>query len=175
MIYRESGDLEAYFSVLDKGLEAAPDELSLLYSSAMAAEQVGRLDILETRLRRLIELQPDNAQAYNALGYTLADKTDRFDEAKALLVRALELSPDDPVYIDSMGWVEFKLKDYEKSITLLQRAYELERHPEIAAHLGEALWAQGREVEAKSVWTSALDQFPDNDVLLETVERYEMD
>ena len=91
------------------------------------------------------------------------------------MVRALELSPDDPVYIDSMGWVEFKLKDYEKSITLLQRAYELERHPEIAAHLGEALWAQGREVEAKSVWTSALDQFPDNDVLLETVERYEMD
>ena len=175
MMYRESGDLEAYFSVLDKGLEAEPDELSLLYSSAMAAEQIGRLDILETRLRRLIELQPDNAQAYNALGYTLADKTDRFDEAKALLVRALELSPDDPVYIDSMGWVEFKLKDYEKSITLLQRAYELERHPEIAAHLGEALWAQGREVEAKSVWTSALDQFPDNDVLLETVERYEMD
>lgn len=175
MIYRESGNLEAYFSVLDKGLEAAPDELSLLYSSAMAAEQIGRLDILETRLRRLIELQPDNAQAYNALGYTLADKTDRFDEAKALLIRALELSPDDPVYIDSMGWVEFKLKDYDKSITLLQRAYALERHPEIAAHLGEALWAQGREVEAKSVWASALDQFPDNDVLLETVERYGMD
>ena len=91
------------------------------------------------------------------------------------MIRALELSPDDPVYIDSMGWVEFKLKDYDKSITLLQRAYALERHPEIAAHLGEALWAQGREVEAKSVWASALDQFPDNDVLLETVERYGMD
>ena len=69
----------------------------------------------------------------------------------------------------------FKLKDYDKSITLLQRAYALERHPEIAAHLGEALWAQGREVEAKSVWASALDQFPDNDALLETVERYGMD
>lgn len=175
MIYREAGKLDEYFTVLDEGLESTPDDPSLLYSSAMAAEQLGRLDILELRLRRLIELQPDNAQAYNALGYTLADKTDRFDEAKTLLVRALELSPDDPVYIDSMGWIEFKLKDYDKSISLLQRAYELERHPEIAAHLGEALWAQGREVEAKSVWTGALDQFPDNDVLLETVERYGVD
>ena len=175
MMYREAGRLDDYFAVLDEGLEVAPDEPSLLYSSAMAAEQLGRLDILEIRLRRLIELQPDNAQAYNALGYTLADKTDRFDEAKTLLVRALELSPDDPVFIDSMGWIEFKLKDYDKSITLLQRAYDLERHPEIAAHLGEALWARGREVEAKSVWTSALDQFPDNDVLLETLERHGMD
>lgn len=175
MMYRESGKFDEYFTVLDEGLAAEPDEPSLLYSSAMAAEQLGRLDVLEMRLRRLIELQPDNAQAYNALGYTLADKTDRFDEAKSLLVRALELSPDDPVYIDSMGWIEFKLKDYDKSITLLQRAYELERHPEIAAHLGEALWAQGREVEAKSVWTSAFDQFPDNDVLLETLERYGLD
>ena len=175
MMYREAGRLDDYFAVLDEGLEVAPDEPSLLYSSAMAAEQLGRLDILEIRLRRLIELQPDNAQAYNALVYTLADKTDRFDEAKTLLVRALELSPDDPVFIDSMGWIEFKLKDYDKSITLLQRAYDLERHPEIAAHLGEALWARGREVEAKSVWTSALDQFPDNDVLLETLERHGMD
>ena len=172
MMYRESGKLEDYFRVLDEGLSARLNEPSLLYSSAMAAEQIGRLDILEIRLRRLIELQPNNAQAYNALGYTLVDKTDRFDEAKTLLIRALELSPDDPVFIDSMGWIEFKLKNYDKSIVLLQRAYELEPHPEIAAHLGEALWAVGLEVDAKFVWTSALDQFPDNDVLLDTVKRY---
>ena len=175
MMYRESGKLEEYFRVLDDGLSARVDEPSLLYSSAMAAEQIGRLDILEIRLRRLMELQPNSEQAYNALGYTLVDKTDRFDEAKMLLVRALELSPDDPVFIDSMGWIEFKLKNYDKSIALLQRAYELERHPEIAAHLGEALWAVGLEVDAKSVWTSALDQFPDNDVLLYTVKRYGVD
>lgn len=175
MMYRESGKLEEYFRVLDEGLKARLDEPSLLYSSAMAAEQIGRLDILEMRLRRLMELQPDNAQAYNALGYTLVDKTDRFDEAKTLLVRALELSPDNPVFIDSMGWIEFKLKNYDKSIVLLQRAYGLERHPEIAAHLGEALWAVGYEIEAKSVWTGAFDQFPDNDVLLETIKRHGAD
>ncbi|MDA1332003.1 MAG: hypothetical protein O3A65_05905 [Proteobacteria bacterium] len=175
MIYRDSGKLEKYFSVLDDGLKIRLDEPSLLYSSAMAAEQIGRLDILEIRLRRLMELQPNNAQAYNALGYTLVDKTDRFEEAKTLLVRALELSPDDPVFIDSMGWIEFKLKNYDKSIALLQRAYELERHPEIAAHLGEALWAIGHEVEAKSVWRFALDQFPENDVLLDTAKRYGVD
>jgi tetratricopeptide (TPR) repeat protein len=175
MIYREAGAMDDYFRVLDEGLAKRPKEPSLLYSSAMAAEQLGLIDVLELRLRRLIELEPDNAQAFNALGYTLADKTDRFGEAKALLVRALELSPDDPVFIDSMGWIEFKLKEYERSITLLRRAYSLERHPEIAAHLGEALWALGKEGEAKSVWTLARDEFPDNDVLIDTLYRYGVD
>ena len=175
MIYREAGAMDDYFRVLDEALAKRPKEPSLLYSSAMAAEQLGFIDVLELRLRRLIELEPDNAQAFNALGYTLADKTDRFGEAKALLVRALELSPDDPVFIDSMGWIEFKLKEYERSITLLRRAYSLERHPEIAAHLGEALWALGKEGEAKSVWTLARDEFPDNDVLIDTLYRYGVD
>ncbi len=155
-VYLESGLIDQYFSVLDQGLETYPDHPSLLYSSAMAAERLGRIDLLEERLLRLIKVQPNNPQAFNALGYTLADVTDRYDEAKIFLTRALELSPDDPTIIDSMGWVDFKLKDYQSSLGLLEHAYELEKHPEIAAHLGEVLWVLGREDDAQSLGSDAV-------------------
>ena len=174
-VYLESGLIDQYFSVLDQGLETYPDHPSLLYSSAMAAERLGRIDLLEERLLRLIKVQPNNPQAFNALGYTLADVTDRYDEAKIFLTRALELSPDDPTIIDSMGWVDFKLKDYQSSLGLLEHAYELEKHPEIAAHLGEVLWVLGREDDAKSIWSDAVMKHPSNDVLLETLKRHGVD
>ena len=174
-IYRQTESFGEYFEVLDNALLTMPDEPSLLYSSAIAAETIDRFDIFEERLRRLMELQPNNPQVYNALGYTLADSTDRYEEAKTLLSRALELAPDDPTIIDSMGWVEFKLEDYETSLALLERAYQLERHPEIAAHLGEVLWVLGREVDAKSIWSEALSVHPGNEVLLDTLGRHGVD
>jgi Flp pilus assembly protein TadD len=137
----------------------------------MAAEKLDKLDVLEADLRRVIQLRPDDAQAYNALGYTLADRTDRLAEAVGLLDKALALSPEDPFILDSVGWAHYRSGNLAKAQEFLERAYKVRQDPEIAAHLGEVLWARGMRDEAGLLWQSSLESNPRNEVLLETLRR----
>jgi tetratricopeptide (TPR) repeat protein len=168
---REAKNYEGVFSVLSQALEKMPDSPELLYDRAMAAEKVNRLDTLEQDLRRLIQLKPDYAHAYNALGYTLADRTPRIKEAIELLEKALKLEPDDPFIQDSMGWAMFKAKRYGEAVDYLRRAYGAKPDPEIAAHFGEALWVKGDKDEARKVWKSGLQTYPDNESLRDVASR----
>lgn len=137
----------------------------------MMAEKIDRLDEMERLLRRVIELKPDNAHAHNALGYSLADRSQRLPEARVLIQRALELSPGDPFITDSLGWVEFRLGNAEEALRLLRRAYAARPDPEIAAHLGEVLWALDQREEARRIWLEAKGRDATNDVLRETLAR----
>lgn len=159
------------FDVFDRALARYPDNLELLYDRAMAAEKLNRLDVLERDLRRMIQLKPDYAHAYNALGYTLADRTPRLAEAIELLQKALNLAPDDPFIQDSMGWALFKAKRYKEAAEYLRRAYAARPDPEIAAHLGEVLWVKGEREEARRIWQGGLKAYPDNESLRETLSR----
>jgi tetratricopeptide (TPR) repeat protein len=174
LILRDAKNYQAVFEVLSRGLEKMPDALELLYDRAMVAEKLDRLDVLEQDLRRLIKLKPDHAHAYNALGYTLADRTNRLQEAVELLNQALKLSPEDPFIQDSMGWALFKLKRLPEAVDHLRRAYTSKPDPEIAAHLGEALWVKndkGDRDEARRVWQGSLKIYPDNESLREVLSR----
>ncbi|MCZ6804592.1 MAG: tetratricopeptide repeat protein [Proteobacteria bacterium] len=144
----------------------------LLYSRAMLAEKMGLLDILETDLKAIIAEDADNATALNALGYTLADRTERIDEAYGYITRAYELSSSDFYILDSMGWVLYRLGRLDGAIDFLQRALELRNDPEIAAHLGEVLWVLGNKQAAKEIWETALKDTPTDDRLLEVIERF---
>jgi tetratricopeptide (TPR) repeat protein len=168
---REARDYEQVYEVLSRGLEAMPEAPELLYDRAMAAEKLDRLDVLEQDLRLLIRLKPDHAHAYNALGYTLADRTDRIAEAIELLGQALKLAPDDPFILDSMGWALFKAGRINEAVDYLKRAYSMRPDPEIAAHLGEALWVRGDREEARRIWQGSLREHPDNESLRETLGR----
>jgi tetratricopeptide (TPR) repeat protein len=171
-LLREAEAYQEAFVLLGKALERMPENPDLLYDQAMVAEKLDRLDVLERNLRALIRLKPDHAHAYNALGYTLADRNQRLDEARRLIEKALELAPDDPFILDSMGWVEYRMGRVQEGLNYLQRAYGLRPDPEIAAHLGEVLWVLGRQDEARKVWDSALSEHPDNKVLLDAVHKF---
>lgn len=158
--------------VLETALKSRPDDPDLLYESAMVAERLDRVDLMEDRLRKLIELQPDHAHAYNALGYSLADRGLRLNEAQTLIEKALELQPDDPFILDSLGWVRFRMNDLPGALAHLERAYGLRADPEIAAHLGEVLWALDRKDEARQMWNTALSEHPENSALADTVKRF---
>ena len=170
-LLRDSKNYTAVFDVLTEGLKRFPDSANLLYDHAMAAEKLDKLDVLESDLRRAIVLRPDDAQAYNALGYTLADRTNRLSEAIALLDKALSLAPDDPFILDSVGWAQFRAGNLARAQEYLQRAYKVRPDPEIAAHLGEVLWARGQRDEAGKLWQTSLQVHPQNEVLLETLRR----
>ncbi|MEO8738639.1 MAG: tetratricopeptide repeat protein [Casimicrobiaceae bacterium] len=171
-LMRDAGDNAGAYSVLTAALVVNPDSVDLLYDVAMVAEKLDRLEEVETRLSKLIELKPDNAQALNALGYTLVDRTTRTAEGLKLIEQALALSPGDPYILDSMGWAQFRMGNYEDSEKTLRRALAERSDPEIAAHLGEVLWARGERTRAKDLWQSQLKQTPDNPMLLETLRRF---
>lgn len=170
-LLRDARLYQEAFDSLSRGLEKSPATPELLYDRAMAAEKLGRLDVLEGDLRQLIKLQPNHAHAYNALGYTLADRTDRLGEAIELIRQALKLTPEDPFILDSMGWVLFRDGRLDEAETYLRRAFASRPDPEIAAHLGEVLWMKGDRVEAGRIWQGALKVHPDNEVLRETLSR----
>ncbi|MDT3670888.1 MAG: tetratricopeptide repeat protein [Aromatoleum sp.] len=172
-LLRTAGHSAEAFALLDEELQRAPDDQDLLYESAMLAEQMGKIDVMESRLRKLIALKPDHAHAYNALGYSLADRGERLEEAESLITRALELTPGDPFILDSMGWVRFRRGNPEEALRHLERAYGMRPDPEIAAHLGEVLWAMKREADAARVWNEALRAHPDNSVLKNVMQRFE--
>ncbi len=170
-ILRDAGDAAAAYAVLAKALAEQPDQPDFLYDSAMVAEKIDKLDVVEANLTRLIALQPANAQALNALGYTLVDRTTRTAEGLALIERAYKLSPDDPFILDSMGWASFRAGKLDDAENYLRRALAERPDPEIAAHLGEVLWARGERARAQEVWQAQLRATPDNPVLLDTVRR----
>jgi tetratricopeptide (TPR) repeat protein len=159
------------FDLIEKALDKLPNHPDLLYESAMTAEKLSRLDVQESQLKKLIQLKPDYAQAYNALGYSLADRNERLTEAKDLIEKALKIAPDDAAIIDSMGWVLYRLGDLVRAEELLKRAYEAQPDPEIAAHLGEVLWKANKHAEAERVWRGALAKAPDDETLKSTMKR----
>jgi tetratricopeptide (TPR) repeat protein len=158
--------------VYDHALEADPDNPDLRYARAMAAVGLDRVDLLESDLRHILAQDPDHADALNALGYTLADRTDRFQEARALIEKALALKPDEPAIKDSMGWVLYRMGDPAAAEPYLRDALATVFDPEIAAHLGEVLWALGRRDEARAIWDRALEEDPQHEYLLRVLGKH---
>lgn len=157
--------------LIDQALAEYPGDLNLLYSRAMLAEKRGDLAQLERDLRFILEQEPDNAMALNALGYTLADRTDRYEEARRLIEQAYHLSPDDAAVIDSLGWVNYRLGNLAEAERLLRLAMDKMPDAEVAAHLGEVLWVRGKQREARKVWAEALKNDPQSTTLLRTLQR----
>ena len=170
-IVQKYGDREAALALYATALAAYPDNRDLLYNRALYVVELGDFAWMERDLRRLLEEDPDNVDALNALGYTLADRNERLDEAFALVSRALELRPDSPAILDSMGWVLYRQGDLERAATYLRRALQLNQDDEIAAHLGEVLWVSGERADAQAVWREALARKPDSDKIREVLER----
>jgi tetratricopeptide (TPR) repeat protein len=172
-LLRDANAYQEAFDVLGQALAQMPDTPDLLYDYAMAAEKVNRLDILEANLKQLIKLRPDHAHAYNALGYTFADRNQRIEEAYRLIETALKLAPDDPFIQDSMGWVLYRMGRNQEGLDYLQKAFKQRPDAEIAAHLGEVLWALEKRDEARKIWAESLKEHPNNEVLQGTVKRFQ--
>jgi tetratricopeptide (TPR) repeat protein len=164
-----SGDA---FALLGEALKRQPEQPELLYDYALTAEKLEKFDLLESNLRKLIQVRPEHAHAYNALGYSFAERNTRLAEARKLIEKALELSPEDYYIIDSMGWVQYREGDLKGAATTLRRAYTGRPDAEIGAHLGEVLWQIGRRDEARHVWDEALKTAPDNETLLKTIKKF---
>ena len=160
------------FELLQKATQNWPGSVEIIYDFAMAAERVGKLDLMEAELRKTMKLKPDFAAAYNALGYSFADRNIKLVEAKNLIETALQLQPDDHYMLDSLGWVQYRLGNLEKAAENLRKAYGVQADPEIAAHLGEVLWKQGKHEEAKKIWASALKEHPENATLVATAKKF---
>ena len=161
------------FDFLDDAIMNDPENIELLYFRAMTGQRFGYLERLEEDLRTIIAIEPDNADAMNALGYTLTDQTDRHGEALVLIEKALAIKPDEAAFIDSMGWVQYRLHNYEVAIEHLRRALALFQNDEVAAHLGEVLWVVGEKIEAIEIWNKALELAPESDILKNVIQRFQ--
>jgi len=170
-VLREARRYQESLDLLTAALARTPDDTALLYETAMAAEKIDKVDVMETHLRKLIALKPDDAQAYNALGYSLADRGLRLREARDLIQQAVKLSPNDAYILDSLGWVCFKLGDLSCARQNLERAYKIRPEAELGAHFGEVLWAAGDREEARRVWRASMKQESDNETLRATLAR----
>ncbi|PKO53149.1 MAG: tetratricopeptide repeat protein [Betaproteobacteria bacterium HGW-Betaproteobacteria-20] len=160
------------FDLLNKAVQNLPNTPELVYDYALAAERLQKFEIMEAELRKTIAAKPDFAAAYNALGYSFADRNIKLDEAVTLIEKALTLSPNDHYMLDSLGWAHYRKGNLDKAINYLQQAYNINRDPEIAAHLGEVLWKKGKYDEAKKIWSDALAADPGNEVLLTTTNKF---
>jgi len=170
-LLRDANQPKTAFDLVAQALDRVPNNPELLYDYAMLAEKIERVDILEASLRKLIAIRPEHAHAYNALGYSLADRNQRLPEARELIEKALQLAPDDSFIIDSMGWVLYRMGNLKDSVGYLRRAFAGRPDAEIAAHLGEVLWALGERAEAERVWGDAARESPDNETLANTIKR----
>ncbi|NNG13680.1 MAG: tetratricopeptide repeat protein [Gammaproteobacteria bacterium] len=170
-VLRVAERYEDAMTLYNQALEKLPGNNDLLYARALMAERVDRLDILIADLQTVLKSEPDNAHAMNALGYTLADRTTRFEEASKYIHRALELLPDDPAILDSMGWLQYRIGNHDEAIKHLTRAYDLNDDGEIAAHLGEVLWVMGEQQRAQKIWQRALEKAPGDKKVLEAMQR----
>jgi tetratricopeptide (TPR) repeat protein len=159
------------YELVAQALAQSPEDSDLMYEHALTAEKLGRLDEMEQLLRRVISLKPDYQAAYNALGYSLADRNMRLPEAKELIQKAVALAPTDPFIRDSLGWVEFRLGNRAEALRLLESAFKARPDPEIAAHLGEVLWGMGQRERALAIWREGQRLNPENQTLLETLKR----
>jgi len=171
-LLREANKNREAFDLLAQALQKTPDQPDLLYDHALTAEKLDRYDVLESSLKRLIQVQPDHAHAYNALGYSFADRNVRLPEAKQLIEKALSISPDDYFIVDSMGWVLYRMGDLKGAAAQLRRAWNGRPDGEIGAHLGEVLWNLGERDEARKVWQEAEKVSPDNETLQKTLKRF---
>lgn len=171
-ILQDAGRRDEAMQLLNTALSSLPEDSALRYARALLSVGLGQLELAESDLRRIISVEPDNAAAINALGYTLADLTDRFDEAEQLILKAYEMQPDDASIIDSMGWISFRLGRFREAEGYLREAWKVMRNAEIAAHLGEVLWVSGQKDEARSLWQLALQIEADNEILIETMQRF---
>jgi tetratricopeptide (TPR) repeat protein len=170
-LLREANRNQDAFQVLAQALKKDPDQPELLYDYALTAEKLERYDVLESNLRKLIEVRPDHAHAYNALGYSFAERNLRLPEARKLIERALELAPDDYFIVDSLGWVLYRQGELKAAAEALRRAYGGRPDAEIGAHLGEVLWVMGERDEATRVWQESLKSSPENETLQKTIQR----
>lgn len=170
-LLREVRQWEAAHAVLEQAAKRFPGDADILYEQAMMAEKLGRLEPMEQLLRKVMELKPEHYHAYNALGYSLAERNTRLDEAKTLIAKALQYAPSEPFIVDSLGWVEFRLGNHQEALRLLRQAYKSRPDAEIAAHLGEVLWVAGQQDEARKVWGEGAKRDPKNEALRETRQR----
>jgi tetratricopeptide (TPR) repeat protein len=171
---REVRRFDESYQVLSAALERSPEDTALLYDTAMAAERIDRVDAMEAHLRKLMQLKPDDPHAYNALGYTFADRNTRLQEAQTLIDTALKLAPGDAHILDSMGWVHFRMGNLAKAREYLERAYALRQEAEIGAHLGEVLWALGDHEAARRIWRQVRAEEPENETLSATLARLQV-
>lgn len=171
-LLREDKKYETSYQVLAQGLEKFPENPDLLYQAAMAADKLNKNDVFEQMIRKLMKIAPDNAHAYNALGYSLLDRNVRIPEAMKLVEKAYQLAPDDAAIIDSMGWGNYLLGNLDKSLEFLNRAFAANPDPEIAAHLGEVLWKRGDRNAARKVWVDSSKANPDNEALKAVMKRF---
>ena len=169
---REAKQYAESFKVLARGLKIFPNHPELLYQSALIADNLKKSDMFEQLIRKLIQVEPDNAHAYNALGYSLLERNVRITEAMELVGKAYKLAPDDAAIIDSMGWGYYRLGQYDKSVELLNRAFQANPDPEIAAHLGEVLWVRGDQDGAKKIWSESAKANPKSDALQAVINKF---
>lgn len=170
-LLRDAGDTRAAYTVLENAVKRYPDNPDLLYDFALIAEKVGQVELMEKALRQVMIAVPDNQHAYNALGYSLAERNERLPEALALIEQAMKMAPGDPFIMDSLGWVQFRMGNLSEAENLLRQAYAVRPDPEIAVHLGEVLFVKGDTAGAQKIWQEAKSKDPKNDALKSTLAR----
>jgi tetratricopeptide (TPR) repeat protein len=170
-LMRDAKQYQAAYDLLKAGLEKEPKDGELMYDQAMMAEKLNRVDEMESILRALIAAKPDYHHAYNALGYSMADRNVKLPEAKQLIQKAIEMVPNDPYIADSLGWVEFRLGNHAEALRILDKAYKEKPDAEIAAHLGEVLWAMGQRDRATAIFKEGMTLNAENETLVATVKR----
>ncbi|RSZ55414.1 tetratricopeptide repeat protein [Massilia atriviolacea] len=173
-VLREAGKMDEAYAVMEEGAARFPANPDLLYDFALLAEKMGKVEVMEKHLRQVMQLAPDNHHAYNALGYSLAERNVRLDEALALIDKALKMAPADPFIMDSMGWVQYRLGNLNEAEAHLRRAYALRNDVDIAVHLGEVLWHKGQKSDAQQLWREARARDPKNDTLKSTLARLQL-
>jgi len=170
-LLRDNKLYQQAYDLLGQAVARTPNDTDLLYDQAMMAEKLERFSDMERLLRQVMAIKPEFPHAYNALGYSLADRNQRLDEAKQLIQKALQYAPGDPFISDSLGWAEFRMGNLAEALKILDTAYKAKPDPEIAAHLGEVLWSMGQTDRAKAVWKEGTLQSPDNETLQATLKR----
>lgn len=171
-LLREANQPAEAYQVLQQGLTKLPNHPDLLYETGMLADKIGKPEVFEQLMRKLIHVKPDHAHAYNALGYSLLERNERIPEAVQLVEKALQLAPDDPAIMDSVGWGYYRSGRLDESVKLLRRAFAGNPDPEVAAHLGEVLWVRGDKDEAKKIWQDSLKANPGNALLQAVMKRF---
>jgi tetratricopeptide (TPR) repeat protein len=170
-VLRDAGRVDQAYALLQAAAKRFPANTDLLYDYALMAEKAGHPDVMEQALRQVMAQAPDNHHAYNALGYSLAERNVRLQEAFELIDKAMKMAPGDPFIMDSMGWVQYRLGHLDAAEAQLRRAYALRSDPEIAVHLGEVLWQKGQKADAQKLWREARAKDPHNDTLKSTLAR----
>ena len=172
-LLRDAKKYTRAFDLIEQGLQKFQDHPDLMYEGALLADRLGKPEELERLIRRLIELQPDNANAYNMLGYSLLERNVRVEEGMRLVEKAYRMSPNDAAIMDSVGWGHYRLGNLDKSLEFLRKAFAANPDPEIAAHLGEVLWVKGSRDEARQVWSGSIKQHPQSEVLQAVMKKFQ--